>query len=157
MTYPNPPISSDEALEALNSAWSRYKSGYCDSQKSAEFANGRTILMMDHEENKIRQTLSRATAPLPEVGALEMTVRDNARMRKAGTALAEAALRVIREYDGTHRLALAVADWSKAIADEGDRAALNPQPAQAKTTDDLINELAEKVVIDVRGSSFFFV
>ena len=43
-----------------------------------------------------------------EVAAVEMMSRDHARMRKAGTALAEAALRVIREYDGTHRLSLAV-------------------------------------------------
>jgi hypothetical protein len=57
-----------------------------------------------------------------EEGALAMMARDHRRMRSAGTALAEAALYTIRECDGLHRLALAVAGWSKAIADEGDRA-----------------------------------
>jgi len=50
-----------------------------------------------------------------------MLTRDNKRMRRAGTELAEAALYTIREYDGIHRLALAVARWSEALADEGDR------------------------------------
>lgn len=53
--------------------------------------------------------------------ACEMLARDHARMRVAGCKLAEAALRVIREYDGLHRLSMAVAEWSKAVADEGDR------------------------------------
>lgn len=57
-----------------------------------------------------------------EAELIEMLTRDHARMRAAGTALAEAALYTVREYDGLHRLALAVADWAKAVADEGDRA-----------------------------------
>lgn len=52
---------------------------------------------------------------------LEMLLADNRRLREAGCKLAEAALRMIREYDGTHRLALAVAEWAKAVADEGGR------------------------------------
>jgi hypothetical protein len=52
---------------------------------------------------------------------LAMAIRDHKRMREAGCKLAEAALRVIRTYDGLHRLSLAVADWSAAIAAEGDR------------------------------------
>jgi hypothetical protein len=56
-----------------------------------------------------------------------MLIRDHKRMREAGCALAEAALRVIREYDGTHRLALAVAKWAEAIAAEGDRPHDQPQ------------------------------
>jgi len=53
--------------------------------------------------------------------AAAMLARDNARMRAAGCKLAAAALYVAAEYDGTHRLLLAVAEWAKAIADEGDR------------------------------------
>jgi hypothetical protein len=56
-----------------------------------------------------------------ERGCLEMMARDHKRMRDAGCALAEAALRVIREYDGLHRLSLAVAKWAEAVAAEGDR------------------------------------
>lgn len=51
----------------------------------------------------------------------EMMARDHKRMRNAGTKLAEAALYTVREYDGLHRLSLAVSDWATAIANEGDR------------------------------------
>jgi len=56
-----------------------------------------------------------------ELSELNMLRENNRNMRKAGTALAEAALHVVREYDGVHRLALAVADWARAIANEGGR------------------------------------
>ena len=62
----------------------------------------------------------------PEGGLLNMLLRDNQRMRKAGTKLAEAALFSIRECDGLHRLGLAVAEWSNALADEGDRRVSTP-------------------------------
>ena len=52
---------------------------------------------------------------------VEMLAEDNKRMRVAGNNLAIAAIRVIRDYDGVHRLSLAVAEWNKAIADEGGR------------------------------------
>jgi hypothetical protein len=51
-----------------------------------------------------------------------MLMADHARMRKAGCAIAEAAMYVVREHDGLHRLSLATAEWAKAIADEGGRA-----------------------------------
>lgn len=54
-------------------------------------------------------------------GGLAMMIRDNAKMRRAGTKLAEAALYTVREYDGVHRLSIAVAEWAQAIANEGDR------------------------------------
>jgi len=50
-----------------------------------------------------------------------MLTADNARMRRAGCKLAAAALKVAHEYDGIHRLMLAVAEWSNAVADEGGR------------------------------------
>ena len=53
---------------------------------------------------------------------IKMIEKDNKRMREAGNNLAIAAMRVIRDYDGIHRLSLAVSEWSKAIADEGGRA-----------------------------------
>ena len=52
---------------------------------------------------------------------LDTVANDNKRMRKAGCDLAEAALRVVRDYDGTHRLALAIAEWTRVVADEGGR------------------------------------
>ena len=51
----------------------------------------------------------------------KMLEEDNKRMRKAGNDLAIAAMRVIRDYDGIHRLAIAVAEWNKVIAGEGGR------------------------------------
>lgn len=56
-----------------------------------------------------------------EQSCVEMMARDHARMRLAGGRLAEAAVRVIHDYDGLHRLSLAVAGWAEAIAAEGDR------------------------------------
>lgn len=57
----------------------------------------------------------------PEKSLEEALIEDNQRMRKTGCKLAEASLRVIREYDGLHRLSLAVAEWCKAVANEGGR------------------------------------
>ena len=56
----------------------------------------------------------------------KMLSDDNARMRKAGSNLAMASMRVVRDYDGIHRLSLAIADWSRAVADEGNRALTPP-------------------------------
>ena len=53
--------------------------------------------------------------------ANKVLVEENKRLRLADTKLASAALRVISEYDGTHRLALAVSEWSKVLADEHGR------------------------------------
>lgn len=54
----------------------------------------------------------------------EQLIEDNRRMREVGSNLAIAAMRVIRDYDGVHRLALAVSEWNKAIANEGGRSDL---------------------------------
>lgn len=64
-----------------------------------------------------------------------MLVRDVNRFRRAGTRLAVAALHVIAESDGLHRLSLAVSEWARAVADEGDRAARSalPHPVGDKT------------------------
>lgn len=48
-------------------------------------------------------------------------VDDNRKMRDAGCDLAEAAMRVVRTYDGVHRLANKIAEWASVIADEGGR------------------------------------
>jgi hypothetical protein len=59
---------------------------------------------------------------IPEVrNFTDQLQTDNIKMREAGCNLAEAALNVIKEYDGLHRLALAVSEWSKVIAEEGGR------------------------------------
>lgn len=52
---------------------------------------------------------------------IQMLVDDNKRMREAGCELAEAAIHVCKEYDGIHRLALAIGKWALAIANEGGR------------------------------------
>ena len=57
----------------------------------------------------------------PVNGMIEMLNADNARMRKAGGDLAEAASRVVHTHDGCHRLSLAIAAWFQAVAAEGGR------------------------------------
>jgi len=51
----------------------------------------------------------------------QFLARENAALRQAGCDLAIAALRVIRDHDGIHRLALTVAAWAQTVADEGGR------------------------------------
>src|SRR5690606_9512549 len=56
-----------------------------------------------------------------EIALTEMLIEDNRAMREAGCELAEAAIRVVQEYDGCHRLMMAVSKWATAIANEGGR------------------------------------
>ena len=60
---------------------------------------------------------------VPTGEQLKMLAEENARLRSAGSQLAIAALRVATEYDGVHRLMLAVSVWAKAMADEHGRGA----------------------------------
>ena len=73
-----------------------------------------------------------------ETGLVEMITRDNAKMREAGCNLAEAAGRVVRDYDGLHRLSIAISAWYSAVAGEGDRdtrhAAQGTEARRAETT-----------------------
>ena len=64
-----------------------------------------------------------------ETRLVDMLSFDNHKMRKAGSKLAAAALLVTEQYDGVHRLRLAVSEWSKVVADEGGRSqqALNSE------------------------------
>ena len=55
----------------------------------------------------------------------EFLAAENRELRIAGCKLAEAALQVVREYDGVHRLMLAVSEWAQAVADEGGRGKAN--------------------------------
>lgn len=59
---------------------------------------------------------------------LEFIQRDNTKMREAGCELAIASMKVIKDYDGIHRLSLAVKDWCEVLANEGNRKLLAPQP-----------------------------
>lgn len=52
---------------------------------------------------------------------IKMLERDNHKLRESGMNLARAAINVIDEYDGIHRLSRAVADWFIAISNQGDR------------------------------------
>jgi hypothetical protein len=47
--------------------------------------------------------------------------QDNANLREAGNELAKAAHRVSTDFDGVHRLRLALAGWYTALANEGGR------------------------------------
>jgi len=66
---------------------------------------------------------------------LRMLCEENMRLRKAGAELAVAAIRVATEYDGCHRLMLAVSGWTKAIADEHGRGQQNTDNHEEKNDD----------------------
>ena len=51
----------------------------------------------------------------------EMLIKDNKAMREAGGELAERAMYVVNNYDGLHRLSIAIARWCEVIANEGNR------------------------------------
>ena len=50
----------------------------------------------------------------------EYLSRQGNKMRESGCRLAEAASYVIRESDGVHRLAQAVAEWYQTLANQGE-------------------------------------
>lgn len=76
------------------------------------------------------------------MAVLKSACEDNQALKDAGNAMAAAAFRVATEYDGCHRLMLAVSDWSLAVANEGGRGtryeptALTPAPAQEDSKHD---------------------
>ena len=58
-----------------------------------------------------------------EAGKIEYLTKRNQAMVVAGCALAEAALFMVREYDGMHRLLFAVSEWARALATTAERKA----------------------------------
>ena len=51
----------------------------------------------------------------------DILLEDCKQMRKAGNDLAIAAMRVVGQYDGIHRLSAAVSYWNNVISTEGGR------------------------------------
>lgn len=76
-----------------------------------------------HDKAKCEHCSPRAaeSTDQPQESMEEMLIEDNKRMREAGCELAAAALYTIGEYDGLHRLSLAVSKWAKSVADESGR------------------------------------
>ena len=70
---------------------------------------------------------SESAAPPCSPSVEEFLAAENRELRIAGCKLAEAALRVARDYDGVHRLLLAVSEWSLAVANEGGRGKANAE------------------------------
>ena len=75
----------------------------------------------------MKRSEMQSAAPSCSPSVEEFLAVENRELRIAGCKLAEAALYVAREYDGVHRLMLAVAEWAKAVADEGGRGRANPK------------------------------
>jgi hypothetical protein len=75
----------------------------------------------------MKRSEMQSAAPSCSPSVEEFLAVENRELRIAGCKLAEAALHVAREYDGVHRLMLAVAEWAKAVADEGGRGRANPE------------------------------
>ena len=106
-----------EAREKIEERFEEVGSGYSNEDYWFILRHAEEIV-----SHTIAETLKAAVSAEESNDVQKMLLADNERMRVAGCKLAEAAQRVIREYDGIHRLSLAVAEWSKAIADEGNRA-----------------------------------
>ena len=89
----------------------------------------------------MKRSEMQSAAPSCSPSVEEFLAVENRELRIAGCKLAEAALHVAREYDGVHRLMLAVAEWAKAVADEGGRGRANAaheRPAVAGTLDGVV-------------------
>lgn len=56
-----------------------------------------------------------------EIKMIDQLSKENAELRKAGGFLAERAMYTVTEFDGLHRLSLAIANWATTIANEGGR------------------------------------
>jgi len=67
-----------------------------------------------------------------ETEMIDHLAKDNKALKEAGCKMAQAALRVVHEYDGVHRLQLTVSEWAKTIANEGGRAEQYSHPSSTK-------------------------
>lgn len=56
-----------------------------------------------------------------ELKMIDQLAKENKELRRAGGFLAERAMYTVTEFDGLHRLALAVSNWAKTVANEGNR------------------------------------
>jgi len=88
---------------------SEYQFGKIDSDALAQYALD-IALRPAPEEDKPR-----------EVAAERFLAENYSKIRAAACNLAAAALHVIQEYDGVHRMALALSEFTKALANEGGR------------------------------------
>lgn len=73
------------------------------------------ILQIDNMVAGLIIESTEAPDPVPQLSADYQSLKD------AGNAMAAASFRVATEYDGCHRLMLAVSDWARAVANEGGR------------------------------------
>lgn len=53
-----------------------------------------------------------------ELKLIRLLSDENKKLKKVGGKLALRALYTVTEYDGLHRLSLAIAEWNKTIANE---------------------------------------
>jgi hypothetical protein len=88
----------------------------------------------------MKRSEMQSAAPSCSPSVEEFLAVENRELRIAGCKLAEAALHVAREYDGVHRLMLAVAEWAKAVADEGGRGRANPKVRGGAQTGDVVKQ-----------------
>ena len=81
---------------------------------------------------------------------------DGAISWQGGCQLIAAALYVIRESDGLHRLSQAVAEWALAVANEGDRARWHHQLSEEEQVEDqrrFVDWLKSRGIYNAHASS----
>ena len=71
---------------------------------------------------------------------VKMLSRDISILKEGGYNLARAATNVVENYDGLHRLSLAIAEWHRSVADQGGRGTPPQQPSEGEI-DALVKKL----------------
>lgn len=56
-----------------------------------------------------------------ELKMIEQLSKENQALKRAGGHLAQRAMYTVTNYDGLHRLSLAIAKWATVLANEGGR------------------------------------
>lgn len=74
---------------------------------------------MGVEVNKLNKGIIMGN--IEELKLIEQLSKENSKLKKAGGYLAQRAIYTITNFDGLHRLSLAVANWATTIANEGER------------------------------------
>ena len=142
---PSQPAVSEGVLEFINHLESESFNGWSKEEKRGYLTAC----------GSIKGYLSTPTEqPKQELGdnLVEMISRDNKSLKKAGMNLAEAASYVIKEYDGIHRLSLAISEWYSSIGNQGDRDTITHSEVGDM---DLLNWLNSKVQSLNKSSSFY--
>lgn len=110
-----------ERFETMFSKWDELISSDQDAKKICASCDVSKEDIWNFIKTLLEEELARQREEMVVKDLEKMLIEDNKRLRKSGCELAESAIYTVKEYDGLHRLSLAVSNWAKAVADEGGR------------------------------------